>query len=107
MALQLQNKLQGVLMVFEDTLRNSLHQEMNQQDLQLRAHHMLTYQNELLTLIDSMPDIDDSIPKTNLQDYFHEKDQQIDKHALLKKKLNELSEEVDAKIQEYFTQQKL
>ncbi|CAD8178130.1 unnamed protein product [Paramecium octaurelia] len=106
MALQLQNKLQGVLMVFEDTFRNSLYMEMDQTDLQQRAADMLKFQKELLTLIDQMPDIDDSVQKTKLQEYFLEKDIQIDRHNQLKKELNELSEIVDVKIQEYFTQQK-
>ncbi|CAD8210468.1 unnamed protein product [Paramecium pentaurelia] len=107
MALQLQNKLQEVLMVFEDTFRNSLQQEMSQQDLQERATYMVQYQKELITLIDKMPDIDDSIQKNKLQEYFLEKDIQIDRHNQLKKELNELSEIVDTKIQEFFTQQKL
>ncbi|CAD8088714.1 unnamed protein product [Paramecium primaurelia] len=107
MALQLQNKLQQVLMVFEDTFRNSLQQEMSQQDLQERATYMVQNQKELITLIDKMPDVDDSIQKNKLQEYFLEKDIQIDRHNQLKKELNELSEIVDTKIQEFFTQQKL
>ena len=35
---------------------------------------MLGYQNELMALIDQMPDFDNTIPKNKLQEYFHEKD---------------------------------
>lgn len=71
MASKLQNHLEFVLMVYQDTLSEMKRRNLDKEELQLRAKDILKFHNELNDLIDGMPPVNLDKPEHRLDDLFN------------------------------------